>query len=235
MVRVQTPSEENDALVGETLRELRAEQAARERRNAPRQPALRPRFVATKRTAESWCVSPTSDALRSKPMQRVSRRSTVDSQHLSTRAGRIFGRVLTRETVLQLRADHDAMERAFATLRAADAVDKEAAVAALVDSETAFELRLTENARELRRGEGPEWLEEITAELERSRSLRFALVDGARKLEDAALAFTQARAVLKSIAEPADVAAPAAERRLSRDTIVETVCRAPGERCFVRR
>ena len=193
-------------MVGETLRELRAEQAARERRNAPRQPAF---TTALRRYEENGReLVRLADERRASIEAYAASLASIDSRLAASvdKGWRIFGRVLTRETVLQLRADHDAMERAFATLRATDAVDKEAAVAALVDSETAFELRLTENARELRRGEGPEWLEEITAELEQSRFLRFDLVDGSRKLEDAALAFTQARAELKSIVEPADVA-----------------------------
>ena len=208
-VRVQTPSEESHARVDEALRDLRAEQAARERRNAPGQQAF---TTALRRYEDAGreLVS-LADERRTSIEAYAASLASIDSRLAASvdKGWRIFGRVLTRESVLQLRADHDAMERAFATLRATDAVDKEAAVAALVESESAFERKLTENARQLRRGESPEWLEGITAELEHSRLLRFAMVDGSRTLEDADLAFTQARAALKSIAQLADVAAPA--------------------------
>ena len=209
-VRVRTPSDENDARVDEALRVLRAEQAASERRNTPRQST----FAAALRRYEQNGreLVRLADERRALIEAYAASFASIDSRLAASvdRGLRIFGRVLTRESVLQLRADHDAMERAFAIFRAADAVDKEAAVTALADSETAFERRLTENARELRRGESPEWLAEISAELEQSRSLRFALVDGSRKLEDAELAFVQARAELKSTAQLADAALPVA-------------------------
>ena len=155
-VRAQTPGQENDAEVADALRELRAAEAALDRRTAPTQRAL---TTALRRYREEGDgVIALADRQRLAIETHAAHLAAIDARLTASveRGFRIFGRVLTREAILQLRADYAVMERAFAAFRTAAAADKEAAVIALADSEAAFERTLTENQREFKRGESPE-------------------------------------------------------------------------------
>jgi len=201
-VRAQAPGQENDAELASPLRELQAAEAALDRSTAPTQQAFTTALRSYREEGER--VIALADQQRLAIDTHAARLAAIDSRLTSSvdRGFRIFGRVLTREAILRLRADYAAMERAFAAFRTADAAGQDTAGVALVDSETTFERTLTEHQRELKRGESAEWLAEITAELERLRMLRIDLVGGSRQLQDAEVAFIRARAALASIPQP---------------------------------
>jgi len=111
-------------------------------------------------------------------------------------AWRIFGRVLARQSLMQLRSELDDIRRAVARRMAAD--DDRSAMAAVTAGETAFAATLSGNAGAFSRAEGGRWIGELR---ENSRKLS-ALVESIRKLDseaqDAAGKFESARGRLWS-------------------------------------
>jgi diguanylate cyclase (GGDEF)-like protein len=104
---------------------------------------------------------------------------------------KIFGRVVARQTVLKLRADHDQLQSTFTALSAADALDP-VAVTTLIQREAIFDATLSENERGLIRSEGREWISNVRSEFHQLIALRAALVIDWQRLDKARQDFLEA-------------------------------------------
>ncbi len=103
-------------------------------------------------------------------------------------AWKIFGRVVARQSLLQLRDDLEEIRRRFATLRASPAIDA-AGTELLAQSEKTFERTLDENRTNLSRSQGEEWVSSLQNGLSSLTMRREALVAGEHALEAAQARF----------------------------------------------
>jgi hypothetical protein len=163
VVRARVPTQENDKKLAVALSRLREERAALNARGSaqPRELA-----AALGRFEESGAALLATADERRVAIEAYAAHLAVIGRGLEEIVGRgwrVFGRVFTRENVLELRAQHDAIERALAALRAYEAVDDEAAVTTLIDEQRKFEEALAQHERSLKRRGGANWFEETTA------------------------------------------------------------------------
>jgi diguanylate cyclase (GGDEF)-like protein len=205
ILRARVPTQANEAQLAATRAQL-LERMAEHR--GPLQAELAAALRAYQESAEGFIAVASQ------------RRGVLEtySAHLSSidrrlgeavqKGWRIFGRVLTRENLLQLRRDHDTMQRALEIIRTSDPGDDDAAVTELVDAHAAFERSYVENGRALRRAEGAEWFASLSAELEGLRSLHPTLADSSSRLRHAEAAFMSARGALESVAKSPVGSAP---------------------------
>jgi diguanylate cyclase (GGDEF)-like protein len=140
---------------------------------------------------------------------------------------RIFGRVMARQNVLKLRADHDQLQVAFTALSAAGAFDA-LSLSTLIESEKAFDTTLSDNERGLVRSEGGEWVASVRSEFHQLVALRAALAIDWQRLEAVQLEFLQAgtRARERVGAIP-DLAGPVVTKALGRPFVGPPVLDAP--------
>jgi diguanylate cyclase (GGDEF)-like protein len=113
---------------------------------------------------------------------------------------KIFGRVVARQTVLKLRADHDQLQIAFAALSANTSLDP-LSVSSLIEREATFDTTLARNERALNRSEGREWVANVRSEFHQLIALRAALVIDWQRLETVQLQFIEAATLARERAE----------------------------------
>jgi diguanylate cyclase (GGDEF)-like protein len=212
VVRAQNATAENDTRVPATQLTLESQQARlTEKRNADIQRNLG-RALDDYRGSGASLISVADQ-----------RRQTIGTYTAHLRALRslldqsvdkswkIFGRIVARQTVLKLRADHDQLQSAFAELSATDALDP-LAVSSLIQREATFDATLSENERGLMRSEGREWVNDVRSEFHQLIALRAALVIDWHRLETARLDFLQAGTHAREQADAIPDLAPATAR-----------------------
>ena len=90
-------------------------------------------------------------------------------------AWKVFGRVVARQSLLQLSADLDELRRRSASLESADGVGAPE-VAALVESEQAIISNLQANEKSFRRTEGDQWYTAMIEDLAKLGGLRESII-----------------------------------------------------------
>jgi diguanylate cyclase (GGDEF)-like protein len=128
---------------------------------------------------------------------------TANSLH---HAWRFFGRVLERQSLVQLRADLEALEWSVERMRFANY--DEATMVSLVASEIAFKATLDHNERSLTRSEGAPWIARMREDFSHLVKLRVRAASLDSEWLTSAESFSQAeaaltRAILHEIAMPA--------------------------------
>jgi diguanylate cyclase (GGDEF)-like protein len=142
-------------------------------------------------------------------LQEIAGRAEAMDEQLKTSldgAWKIFGRVLARQSLMQLRSELEDIRRSIARRRPADG--DRSAMTAVTAGETAFAATFNRNAAALSRAEGGRWVLELR---DNSRRLA-ALVESITKLDseaqDAAGKFENARARLwNALPRPTSLAA----------------------------
>jgi diguanylate cyclase (GGDEF)-like protein len=139
-----------------------------------------------------------ADARRAALHEIAGRADAMDEQLKTSLDGawKIFGRVLARQSLMQLRSELDDIRRGIVRWSTADG--DRAAMTAVMAGETAFAATFNRNAAAFSRAEGGRWVGEL-----RENSLKFAaLVESTTKLDseaqDTAGKFASARARLWS-------------------------------------
>jgi len=115
--------------------------------------------------------------MRRDQLARYSERSQAVNQRIKAaldRAWSIFGRVLARRSLLRLRSALDGVRAQFATVVAADPADP-ASLAALADSEAAFQQIFERYEASLRRSQGHDWDQQMRADLAAMTAIRTQL------------------------------------------------------------
>jgi diguanylate cyclase (GGDEF)-like protein len=166
-------------------------------------------------------------------------------------AWKIFGRVLARQSLMQLRTNLDEIRRRFASINSTDTYDA-AAIAALVASEAAFAKTFKNREESFSRSEGPYWVQQMREDFSQIVALRSMLVklDAQRRAsaleflkEGATLANMIPRRVIRRAGPPQanDIGTPSRATTISRTlpasvaavTTTATVPRDNGRRTLV--
>ena len=126
----------------------------------------------------------------------------------------IFGRVLARESLLQLSAELDALRRNSAALATAQRAD-DPELAALFSSEQALVSSLARNERSLRRSQGDDWYSQSRDEVSQLASLRLLLLPLNQQLQSDQSTFDQegvelGKSIARQLGTPALTPRPAA-------------------------
>lgn len=129
-------------------------------------------------------------------------------------AWKIFGRVLARQSLIQLRAELDAVRQHNDKLLRGETIDA-ADLKAIVASESAVQNILQHNESAFQRAEGAEWVQAIRADFDTLISLRSSLASLNSRYNDALHHFSQNRAsvliaatLATSVETPATAIAP---------------------------
>jgi diguanylate cyclase (GGDEF)-like protein len=120
---------------------------------------------------------------------------------------KIFGRVVARQSLLQLNADLDALRRhatAFSSAENSDALE----ITALLQAEQALQKLLDENHKGLRRSEGDAWYEAMYSDFTAFVATRASIVQANEQLRDRSQEFSQHGAILTKTV-PSKVESPA--------------------------
>ena len=131
---------------------------------------------------------------------------------------KIFGRVLARQSLMQLHAELDEIRRRFALLNAADA-DRAAVAEAIAASEAAFASTFNGNSASFTRSEGEPWVSQMRNDFSKLVELRRTLDSLEGQTNDTRTRFAAARARLaeaipKSRAAPAVKPQPASPKEI---------------------
>lgn len=102
----------------------------------------------------------------------------------------IFGRVLARESLLQLSGEIDTLQRNSAVLATAQRAD-DPQLAALLSSEQALTSSLQHNQRSLRRSQGDDWYQQLDGEVSQLASLRLLMLPLNQRLQSDQSTFEQ--------------------------------------------
>jgi diguanylate cyclase (GGDEF)-like protein len=108
---------------------------------------------------------------------------------------KIFGRVVARQSLLQLSADFDALRRhaaAFTSTENNDALE----ITALLQAEQAVQKRLDDNQSSLRRSEGDAWYKAMCSDFTELVAMRESILQANEQLRDRRQEFSQQSASL---------------------------------------
>ena len=123
-------------------------------------------------------------------------------------AWKIFGRVVARQSLLQLSADFDGLRRGSTALASADNVEAPE-MAGLLKTEQSIAENLSTNERGFRRSEGDQWYTGMHDDVARLVALRVSLLQANRQLHIGDHDFAEEAASLATIV-PSKVEAPLA-------------------------
>ncbi|MEO8465166.1 MAG: EAL domain-containing protein [Gammaproteobacteria bacterium] len=189
--RVQTPSAENDKKLGAAQRALESEATVySENLDKDAQQGLRKSLKAYGAAAQK--LTTLADDKRT-TVRKYAARLDEMSDRMAEAVGKgwkILGRVLARQSLLQLRTDHDELRRRFGIL-IGDAAFNSSAADSLIASEDAFGQTLETNERALTRSEGAEWVGIIREDLGQIRALREHLIADWKGRDEAEQGFFQ--------------------------------------------
>jgi diguanylate cyclase (GGDEF)-like protein len=138
---------------------------------------------------------------------------------------KIFGRVVARQSLLQLSADLDALRRhaaAFSSAENSDALE----IAALLKAEQAMQKHLDDNQNSLRRSEGDAWYKAMYSDFTALVAMRGSIVQANEQLRDRSQEFSQHAAILTQ-SVPSRVESPA--ENISRVAKSKAIQRVSGE------
>ena len=119
---------------------------------------------------------------------------------------KIFGRVLARQSLLQLGADLNALGRYATAFTSAD-ISNAAEIAPLVKAEQAVQKDIEDNKNGLRRSEGDAWYEAMRADVAALVAMRESIVQANEHIRERSQEFSQQAALLTKLI-PAKVETP---------------------------
>ncbi len=111
------------------------------------------------------------------------------------RAWKIFGRVIARQSLMQMHSDLEELHRRFAGIGAADGYDV-GTIESLAASELALAATFNRNEGGFKRSEGAEWVRRMREDLSRIESLRDSIAKGDAGSRDGAKRFADSRVQL---------------------------------------
>ena len=158
----------------------------------------------------------------------MDRFEALDTQVKSSLDGAwtIFGRVLARRSMMQLRTNLDEIRRHFESIDATDIYDT-AAVDAIVVSESAFASTLKSNEKSFSRSEGTPWMRQMNDNFSQLMRLRALIVDlDAQRLASTRNFSDSGAKIADEI--PAEESHPAISRSTSISQAHETSAIAPA-------
>jgi diguanylate cyclase (GGDEF)-like protein len=139
---------------------------------------------------------------------------------------KIFGRVVARQSLLQLSADLDALRRhaaAFGSTGDSDGME----LAALLEAELSVQKRLDDNQSTLRRTEGDAWYNAMCADFSALVSMRVTVMQADAEFSDRLQEFLQHTSTLAT-SIPRKVESPALDAaRVAKNSLVERAKRDP--------
>lgn len=166
----------------------------------------------------------TSDDRRDMMLKYVTLFEALNARDKSSLDGswKIFGRVVARQSLLQLSADLDALRRhaaAFSSAENSDALE----IAALLKAEQAVQKHLDDNQNSLRRSEGDAWYKAMCSDFTALVAMRGSIVQANEQLRDRSQEFSQQAASLtKSV--PSKVESPPEDlSRVAKSKAVQSV------------
>jgi diguanylate cyclase (GGDEF)-like protein len=138
-----------------------------------------------------------SDARHSSAVQYAALFETLNARDKAAldHSWKIFGRVVARQSLLQISSDLDALRRHTAAFEASGS-GSGPNLAGLVAAEQAVQKDLDGNQNALRRTEGDAWYKDMSADLASLVSMRTALMQADTELGESALEFSQHTAAL---------------------------------------
>ena len=138
------------------------------------------------------------------------------------RAWKVFGRIIARQSLMQMRSDLEELHRRFTGIGAADGYDV-GTIESLSASELAVAATFNRNEGGFKRSEGAEWVRRMREDLSQIESLRESIAkadaksrDGAKRLADSRVQLIGAipkippKPVVRSVVDP-PLVAPAAQ------------------------
>ncbi len=156
-----------------------------------------------------------ADARRSALQEYAGRVEAADRRVTRSMDGalKLFGRVITRQSLMRLHSDIEELRIRLAAVGAAD-TDQAGALEALTSSELAFAGSIHQHERGLSRSEGAEWIRQMREDIEQMATLRESILRSDAQLRDGAerLAAARIQAIAALPAANADPAPRAASR-----------------------
>ena len=214
--RVMVHNEESDRRLDEALRNLQRQSIAYDSSSsglvAPnRLQKLNERLTAYRSRGDALAAM--ADAREDTLHQFSDHLEALDARTNSSlaRAWKIFGRVIARKSLIDLKSILDDIRRGFASLPATDDYDR-GALDAVAASEAAFAATLQKNARELAQSQGQDWIEQMGADVAQLSTLQSALIDGDASRRAAIDSFTQESRGLAALVREIKPARAAAQR-----------------------
>lgn len=143
-------------------------------------------------------------------------------------AWKIFGRVMARQSLIQLRVELDAVRQHSERIVYGEAVDA-SELEALTASENAFVSTFANNATSFAGAQGVDWVEHTRAEFDELIALRVSLAALNSRYDDAIHRFSQKHVSLFATISAALSAAPAPSARLEQQASAPPSSQAPAE------
>jgi diguanylate cyclase (GGDEF)-like protein len=167
--------------------------------------------------AQGKVLTSIADSRRATEMTRSALLQSLNARVKNSLSGawKIFGRVVARQSLIQLSAELDTLRQSSEAL-AADTPATEAQLALIVESEAKVQKTLTANEGDFKRSQGDAWYQAMTSDMTQLSSLRENSAQLAGELSDGIQAFYERGNKLRNALFTAQTAATAPTRSVAK-------------------